>query len=77
MVTYNALLQAEVAAEARGRVFGGFDLIWQTGRRASLAVAGFAADALGVQAAYALGGGLPLVARTVGWSDWPRPTAAS
>jgi predicted MFS family arabinose efflux permease len=27
MVTYNSLLQAEVALEARGRVFAGFDLL--------------------------------------------------
>jgi hypothetical protein len=40
MVTYNALLQAEVPPEARGRVFAGFDLIWQTGRLASLALGG-------------------------------------
>jgi len=71
MATYNALLQAEVAAEARGWVFGGFDLIWQTGRRASLALGGFAADALGVQAVDALGGGLLPVAGAVGWSGWP------
>ena len=66
MVTYNALLQAEVAPEARGRVFAGFDLLWQAGRLASLALGGVAADALGVQAVYALGGGLLLVAGMVG-----------
>jgi predicted MFS family arabinose efflux permease len=73
MVTYNALLQAEVPPEARGRVFAGFDLIWQTGRLASLALGGIAADALGVQAVYALGGGLLLVAGTVGLVGLARP----
>jgi predicted MFS family arabinose efflux permease len=66
MVTYNALLQAEVPTEARGRVFAGFDLLWQTGRLASLALGGLAADALGVQAVYVLGGVLLLAAGTVG-----------
>ncbi len=66
MVTYNALLQAEVAPEARGRVFAGFDLLWQAGRLASLALGGVAADVMGVQAVYGLGGGLLLVAGTVG-----------
>jgi predicted MFS family arabinose efflux permease len=66
MVTYNALLQAEVPADTRGRVFAGFDLLWQTGRLASLALGGLAADALGVQAVYVLGGVLLLAAGTVG-----------
>jgi len=32
MVTYNSLLQAEVPSNKRGRVFAGYDMIWQTGR---------------------------------------------
>jgi predicted MFS family arabinose efflux permease len=66
MVTYNALLQAEVAAEARGRVFAGFDLLWQAGRLASLLLGGVAADALGIQVVYYLGGLLMLVAGVIG-----------
>ena len=66
MVTYNALLQAEVAAEARGRVFAGFDLLWQAGRLASLLLGGVAADALGIQVVYYLGGLLLLVAGVIG-----------
>jgi predicted MFS family arabinose efflux permease len=73
MVTYNSLLQAEVAVQARGRVFAGFDLIWQAGRLASLALGGMVADAAGVQAVYALGGGLLLVAGTVGLVGLARP----
>src|SRR6266536_1419682 len=72
MVTYNALLQAEVPAGARGRVFAGFDLLWQAGRLASLALGGVAADVMGVQAVYALGGGLLLVAGTVGLAGLTR-----
>ena len=32
MVTYTSLLQAEIPDRNRGRVFAGFDMIWQTGR---------------------------------------------
>lgn len=73
MVTYNALLQAEVPPQARGRVFAGFDLVWQTGRLASLALGRPGRDALGVQAVYALGGGLLLVAGTIGLVGLARP----
>jgi predicted MFS family arabinose efflux permease len=71
MVAYSTLLQAEVAAETRGRVFAGFDLLWQTGRLASLTLGGIAADTLGVQAIYRLGGGLLLVAGVVGLAGLP------
>ena len=60
MVTYNSLLQAEVAPAVRGRVFAGFDLLWQAGRLASLVLGGMAADALGIRAVYYLGGVLLL-----------------
>jgi MFS family permease len=71
MVTYNSLLQAEVAPEVRGRVFAGFDLLWQAGRLASLVVGGVAADALGIRAVYYLGGGLLLAAGAVGFAGLP------
>jgi predicted MFS family arabinose efflux permease len=71
MVTYNSLLQAEVAPQARGRVFAGFDLLWQTGRLASLALGGLAADALGIRAVYYLGGLLLLAAGTIGFAGLP------
>ena len=71
MVTYNSLLQAEVAPEARGRVFAGFDLVWQAGRLASLVLGGVAADALGIRAVYYLGGALLLVAGAIGFAGLP------
>jgi predicted MFS family arabinose efflux permease len=71
MVTYNSLLQAEVAGELRGRVFAGFDLLWQAGRLASLVLGGVAADALGIRAVYYLGGLLLLVAGAVGFAGLP------
>src|SRR6266536_1469711 len=66
MVTYNSLLQAEVPGQNRGRVFAGYDMIWQTGRLASLGLGGLAADALGIQAVYLLGGVLLLLAGSIG-----------
>ena len=72
MVTYNSLLQAEVAEHQRGRVFAGFDMIWQTGRLASIALGGLAADSLGIRAVYLLGGILLLLAGTIGLLGLPR-----
>ncbi len=66
MVTYNSLLQAHVRDQMRGRVFAAYDMIWQAGRLASLALGGLAADALGVQAVYLLGGLLLLAAGSIG-----------
>jgi len=66
MVTYNSLLQAKTAPEIRGRVFAGFDMIWQIGRLASLALGGITGDALGIRAVYALGGALLLLAGATG-----------
>jgi len=75
MVTYNSLLQADVAGNLRGRVFAGFDMLWQTGRLASIALGGLTADALGIQAVYLLGGLLLLFAGTIGLAGLPaRPS---
>ncbi len=74
MVTYTSLLQAHVPEHARGRVFVGYDMLWQTGRLSSLALGGITADALGIQAVYALGGLLLLLAGTIGLAGlatWP------
>jgi MFS family permease len=68
MVTYNSLLQAEVPSEARGRVFAGFDVLWQTGRLVSLLAGGAVADAVGIPAVYALGGSLLLGAGALGFA---------
>ncbi len=66
MITYNSLLQAEVPDQNRGRVFAGFDMIWQTGRLASLGLGGAAAEAFGIRAVYLLGGLLLLLADCIG-----------
>jgi MFS family permease len=66
MVTYTSFLQAHVRDQVRGRVFAGFDMIWQTGRLASLALGGAVAGTLGIQAVYLLGGLLLLLAGITG-----------
>jgi MFS family permease len=66
MVMYNSLVQAHVAADIRGRVFAGFDMLWQSGRLASIALGGLTADTLGIRAVYVLGGILLLLAGGTG-----------
>ncbi len=64
----HALLQATAPPGARGRVFAGFDLIWQLGRLASLALGGVTADTVGIPAVYAAGAVLLTVAAVIGWT---------
>jgi len=77
-VTFNSLLQATAAPEARGRVFASFDLTWQLGRLASLALGGLTADALGIPTVYAAGAVLLAAGAAAGWTGLhthrPRPT---
>ena len=65
-VTFNALLQAETPPEARGRVIATFDLIWQLGRLASLALGGWLADTADIAAVYAAGAALLAAASVIG-----------
>ena len=67
-VTFNSLLQAEAPPAARGRVFAAFDLLWQLGRLASLALGGLLADTAGIAAVYAAGAALLAAAAAVGWN---------
>lgn len=66
-VTFNSLLQAETADRLRGRIFAGFDMLWQAGRLLSLLLGGLLADTLGIRAVYYLGAALLLVAAATGW----------
>jgi len=65
-VTFTSLLQAETEDRLRGRVLASMDLLWQTGRLASLGVGGLLADTVGISAVYLLGGVLLLVAAAYG-----------
>lgn len=65
-VTYQTTLQTLVPDDRRGRVFAFYDVVWQTGRLASIGIGGVLADTLGITAVYYLGGALLLLAATVG-----------
>ncbi|MGI8625278.1 MAG: MFS transporter [Geodermatophilaceae bacterium] len=67
-VTFNSLLQSHTPEAARGRVFAGFDMLWQLGRLLSLLSGGALAAAVGIQAVYYLGGALLILAAAIGWS---------
>lgn len=66
-VTFNSLLQAEVAERLRGRVFATFDMLWQSGRLISLLLGGIAADHFGIRAVFYIGGALLVAAAWIGW----------
>ncbi|WP_427136189.1 MFS transporter [Pseudarthrobacter sp. S9] len=68
-VTFNSLLQAETPAEARGRVFTAFDVIWQLGRLVSLGIGGILADRAGLPIVYASGAVLLTAAALIGWTS--------
>jgi MFS family permease len=76
-VTFNSLLQSHVTDRTRGRVFSLMDLLWQTGRLASLGVGGLLADTVGIRAVYYLGGLLLLLAAAVGFAATRSSTADS
>lgn len=67
-VTFTALVQAHTPAPVRGRVFVGFDVLWQLGRLVSLLVGGAFATAMGIRTVYYLGGVLLVTAAVVGWA---------
>lgn len=66
-VAFASLVQAEVAADMRGRVFAAFDLTWHLGRLVSIVVGGVVADAYGVRAVFSVGAALLAVAGIVGF----------
>ncbi len=66
-VTFNSLLRAETPEQLRGRIFAGFDPLWQTGRLLSLLAGGLLADTAGTRAVYYLGAALLLAAAAAGW----------
>ncbi len=67
-VTFSSILQAEAPDRLRGRVFAGFDMLWQLGRLLSLLAGGLLADAVGICAVFYLGAVLLLAAVGVGWA---------
>jgi MFS family permease len=65
-VAYTTLLQRRTPADYRGRVFSAFNVVWQGGRLASLALAGVLVDVLSVQALYVGAGALLVLAGLLG-----------
>lgn len=65
-VTYNTTLQSVVPDQQRGRVFAFYDVVWQTGRMASIGVGGVLADTAGITGVYYLGGTLLIAAAATG-----------
>ena len=65
-ITLTSLVQTHVEEAARGRVFAGFDALFQTGRLASLLLGGLLADGLGITAVYFVGAALLLTAAASG-----------
>ncbi|MDP9416754.1 MAG: hypothetical protein M3P48_02745 [Actinomycetota bacterium] len=65
-VTFNSMLQAETPDLVRGPVFASMDMLWQTGRLASLALGAVLAGTVGVTVVYAVGGVLLLRAASFG-----------
>lgn len=75
-VTYNSALQATTPEQLRGRVFAFYDVIWQTGRLASIGVGGILADQLGIRGVYIMGGILLIAAALLGLTRVPRAEMA-
>lgn len=73
-VTYNSVLQTVVPDRLRGRVFAFYDVVWQSGRLASIAAGGVVADAIGIRAVYVFGGALLLAAGLIGITSFGRDT---
>lgn len=67
-ITFNTTLQTVVPDTYRGRVFAFYDVAWQTGRLASIALGGVLADTFGITAVYYLGGTLLIAAATIGFT---------
>ena len=76
-VTYSTVVQRRVPDTIRGRVFATLDVVWATGEIASIGVAGFLADRIGIAAVYIGGGVILTLAGIIGLVRVvPAPTIA-
>ncbi|MGP4014331.1 MFS transporter [Saccharopolyspora sp. 5N708] len=66
-ISLTSLVQTRTGEATRGRVFAGFDALFQTGRLVSLLLGGLLADRLGITAVYFLGAALLLAAASSGF----------
>jgi len=65
-VTYSTVLQRRIPDAVRGRVFATLDVVWATGEIASIGVAGYLADRIGIAAVYVGGGVILALAGVIG-----------
>jgi MFS family permease len=68
MVAFQTMVQREVPGDIRGRVFALLDVVWQTGRLASIAIGAVLAASIGIRALFVLGGTLLTLAGAVGFA---------
>ncbi len=68
MVSFQTMVQREVPSGIRGRVFALLDVVWQTGRLASIAIGAGLAASIGIRALFILGGALLILAGAVGFA---------
>jgi hypothetical protein len=69
MVAFQTMVQRDVPSGIRGRVFALLDLVWQTGRLASIAIGAGLAASIGIRALFILGGALLILAGGVGFAS--------
>jgi MFS family permease len=69
MVAFQTMVQRDVPTGIRGRVFALLDVVWQTGRLASIAVGAGLAASMGIRALFVFGGALLILAGGVGFAS--------
>jgi len=69
MVAFQTMVQREVPSDISGRVFAPPDIVWQTGRLASIAVGACLAASIGIRALFIVGGALLILAGAVGFAS--------
>jgi MFS family permease len=67
-VAFQTMVQREVPPGIRGRVFALLDVVWQTGRLASIVIGAGLAASIGIRAVFVLGGALLILAGAVGFA---------
>jgi hypothetical protein len=70
------MVQREVPTGIRGRVFALLDVVWQSGRLASIAIGAGVAASIGIRALFVLGGALLILAGAVGFAGLKRRSGA-
>ncbi len=72
MVAFQTMVQREVPSNLRGRAFALLDVVWQTGRLASIAIGAGLATTIGIRALFVLGGALLVLSGALGFASLSR-----